>query len=291
MIFSKSSFKELFGFGSKLLLSGLIGTVMSNVYNVVIARYFSPTVLGYYNRADLFRRLASENVSSIVTAVGYPVLAEIQHDRVQMKAVFRKMLIGTFFIISVLMTGIIGSANNLILAILGDQWLPAVPMLQLLCVFGLLFPINTQNVNILNVVGRSDLYLKLQLILQLLVIPNAIAGVLWGVNGLILGQILIAMLGAFLFTREATKFHDYTLKAQIADLLPSALFALLIGGVVFVVGLLTGGLNPLWGLVLQGISGGIVFLFMAEWLQLEGYVFLKTNILPKFTFINKLKTN
>jgi teichuronic acid exporter len=278
--FSLKSFKELFSFGSKLLISGLIGTLLQNINYIIIAKYFTPQDLGYFTRAEMFKNLPSQNISAVVTTVGYPVLSTIQEDKSRMKDAFRKMFTNTFFLIVVLMAGMAATSRALIVTIVGEQWLPSVSMLQLLCILGVLIPINSMNVNVLNVVGRSDLYLKLQMIVQSLSIPNIFIGVFFGIKALILGMILIAVFGYIIFNFESNKILNYPIKEQIKDIYSSVLLAASMAFVVFLIDYLT-VMKPLATLIIQGLTGLILVIAAGEILNLEEYGFFKKTFLEK----------
>jgi O-antigen/teichoic acid export membrane protein len=155
-----ASFRELFSFGSKLLLSGLIGTFFNNIYYIVIGKYFSAGDLGYYTRAELFKNLTSQNITDISKSVAYPILSKLQNDPVGLKEGFRKILTTTFFVVAILMFGLASIAPSLVITLVGEQWDQSIIYLQMLCFVGLMYPLNSININFLNVVGRSDLYLN-----------------------------------------------------------------------------------------------------------------------------------
>ena len=284
IIFSRESFNELFGFGSKLLLSGLMTTFFQNINYLIIAKYFTFQDLGYFTRAELFKNLPSQNVSGIVTAVGYPVLATLQDDPVRMKSVFREMLTKTFFIIAVLMAGMAATAKALILTLVGEQWLPSVVLLQMLCFVGIMQPLNSMNINILNVVGRSDLYLKLQLIVQILAVPNIFIGVFFGIKALIGGMIMISLFAYVIFNHESNKVLNYPIKEQIYDVYPSLILSFSMGIVVYLVGYLS-NINHLITLILQIITGITIVVIFAELLRIKEYLFLKNTIMDKYQVI------
>lgn len=124
--FSKDSFKELFGFGSKLLVSGLIGTIMNNLYYIIIGKHFTPATLGFFSRAELFYKMPSESISGIVTSVAYPTIAKFQDDPLNFKNAFKKILTSTSFVVTILMVGLIVVAEPLILTFIGEKWLTSV---------------------------------------------------------------------------------------------------------------------------------------------------------------------
>ena len=279
-IFSIESFKNLFGFGSKLLVSGLIGTLLNNLNYLVIAKYFSTQQLGYFTRAEMFKKLPSESISSIITTVAYPVLATVQDDRMLLKSYFKKMFLNTFFIIVILMVGLASTAENLILTLIGEQWLPSVIMLQLLCFTGIMVPLNSMNVNILNVVGRSDLYLKSQLIVQLLTIPNVFIGITWGIIPMIIGINLITIIGYVIYNNQSKKIINYPLKEQLFDVFPSVVIALIMGLIVLLVGYFS-QLSSFPTLLLQIFSGCLFVILYGELFKVKEYDFIKQTITEK----------
>lgn len=286
LVFSKVSFNELFGFGSKLLLSGLMTTFFQNVNYLIIAKYFTQQDLGYFTRAEMFKNLPSQNVSSIVTAIGYPILATLQDDPVRMKSVFRDMLTKTFFIIVVLMFGMAATAKTLILTLIGAQWLPSVSLLQMLCLVGVMLPLNSMNINILNVVGRSDLYLKLQTIIQIIALPNIFIGIFFGVKALILGMIIISILAYVIFNHESTKILNYPIKEQLKDIFPSFLLATTMGIIVYMVQFII-NLQPITTFIIQIITGMVVVVISGELGKMKEYVFIKTIFFEKLCIIAK----
>lgn len=281
LVFSRKSFNELFGFGSKLLLSGLITTLFSNINYLIIAKYFSAVELGYFTRAELFKNLASQNVESIASSIGYPVLASIQDDKPRMKAVFRKMFTNTFFIIAVLMAGLAAVAKPLIILLIGEKWLPSVPLLQMLCVVGLFFPLNSMNINILNVVGRSDLYLKLQTVMQIIAIPNIFIGVFFGIKALILGTIALSLIGYLLFNHESSKVLGYSLKEQLTDIFAPLMLAVGMGISVFFLGYLISFNNTI-NLFIQVTFGILILFAVGEIFKLKEYTFIKNTVTNEF---------
>lgn len=284
-VFSRESFKELFGFGSKLLLSGLIGTFLQNINYILIAKYFSPQDLGYYHQAEMFKNIPSQNISGVVTSVGYPVLAKQQHDSVKMRKIFREMFTKTFFIIIILMVGLASIAKSLIITLLGMQWAPSIVLLQMLCLVGVMYPLNSMNVNILNVVGRSDLYLKLQMIVQVMALPNLFIGVFFGIKALIIGMIIISFFGYIIFNHESNKFLNYSIKQQLKDISPSILMATIMGALIFSIELIS-NFNSLSVLIMQLLSGILFVIICGELFKINEYVFIKKIIL---SFINSNK--
>lgn len=148
LVFSWSSFKEMWEFGSKLLASGLIDTAWKEVYQVVIGKCYSPATLGLYTRAKQFADLCSSNLTSVVQRVSYPVLSSIQDDRARLKGAYQMVIKTTMLPTFVLMLGMAACAESMINVLIGEQWLECVPMLQIICTYGMLYPLHALNLNI-----------------------------------------------------------------------------------------------------------------------------------------------
>lgn len=162
--FSTDSFKCLFGFGSKLLLSGLLDTLYKNIYYIVIGRFYSSAQLGQYTRAEQFNTIFSSNLTSVVQRVSYPVLSSIQDEPERLREAYRRVIKTTMLISFACMLGLAAVAKPLILLLIGEKWLVSVSYLQIICFAGMLYPLHAINLNILQVKGRSDLFLKLEII-------------------------------------------------------------------------------------------------------------------------------
>jgi teichuronic acid exporter len=232
-IFDTNSFKELFGFGSKLMLRGLIYTIFNNLYYVVIAKYFSTADLGYYTRAEQFNRMPSSNINKVINRVSYPVLSELQNDDKALKAAYKKIFTSLVFISSISMLILGAIAEPLILTLIGEKWLPSVPILQLLCFVGLLYPLCDFNLTILKVKGKSGLILKLEIIKRILSIPVVIIGIMYGINALIIGMIVLSLFEFLINSYFSGKEISYTLKEQILNNLPSISVAFVVSSLIY----------------------------------------------------------
>jgi len=287
LIFSLKSFKELFGFGSKLLLSGLIGTVFNNIYYAVIGKYFSAQDLGFYTRAELFKNVSSQNVERIVTSVTYPALAKIQDDQNRLHSAFRQSLTITFFVVAILMFGMAAVADSLIISLIGEQWRQSVLYLQMLCFIGLIYPLNSININLLNVVGRSDLYMKLQLVSQLFTIPVVVFGVIYGIKIMIAGMCINSLLSFLYFSLFVSKYSKYNLRSQLNDIKTTLLISAFMGSLVFFVGFIT-NFKPLITLIIQIILGALIVFISGELLKMREYIFIKETLITQYkTIIRK----
>ena len=168
LIYSWKSFRNMFGFGINLLISGLIDTIYKNLYTIVIGKVFNATSLGYYSRADHYAQLPASNFNSIFLRVTYPVLCKMQDDDNKLRENYRKLLRVSAFLIFPIMCGLAGAAYPSVVMIIGKKWEYAAVLLVPICFAKMWFPIHAINLNLLKVKGRSDLFLKLEIIKKIL---------------------------------------------------------------------------------------------------------------------------
>ncbi|MCA9961773.1 MAG: lipopolysaccharide biosynthesis protein, partial [Anaerolineales bacterium] len=274
LIFSMESFKEMFSFGSRLLVSGLIDTIYNNIYLLVIGRYFSASDLGYYTRADAFKNVPSQNITGVVQRVSYPVLSTLQSDIPKLRSAYRKLIKSTMLITFVLMLGMAAVAEPMILALLGEQWRDSIVYLQLLCFVGMFYPLQSINLNMLKVQGRTDLFLRLEVIKKLLAIPIIVIGVIFGIEIMIVGMIINSFIAYYLNSYWSGKFIGYSIGQQVKDIFPSLLLATANGLIVFCVGYLL-NLSPLVEFVVQVAIGTMLTIGIAEFMHLDSYLYIK----------------
>ena len=277
LIFSKDSFTDLFSFGSKLMLSSLIDTAYQNIYLLVIGKYFSASDLGYYTRADQFRKLPSQNIMAVINRVSYPVLSSIQDEHERLKTNYQKLIRSTMFVTFVLMLGMAAVAKPMIITLIGEKWLPSVSYLQLLCFVGMFYPLQALNLNMLNVKGRSDIFLKLEIIKKIFAVPVIIVGVIWGIHAMILGMIIQTLIAYYLNSYYSGRFIGYSTLQQVKDVLPSFIFALAINAVVYSLNYILS--FEAWTMLIIEIAlGGILVITLGELLRMKDYLYLKNII-------------
>jgi O-antigen/teichoic acid export membrane protein len=280
LVFSPDSFKEMFSFGSKLMVSGLLETIYQNIYSLIIGRYFSAADLGYYTRANEFRRVPSQNLSAIVQRVSYPVLATIQDDIPKLRAAYQRLIKSTMLIAFVAMLGMAAVAKSLMLVTVGEKWQPSIVYLQLLCFVGMFYPLHLLNLNMLTVQGRSDLFLRLEVIKKLLAIPTIVIGVFLGIEAMVLGMIINALIAYFLNSYWSGKFIGYSTWRQIKDILPSFALAASVALVVYLTGQLM-QMRYLYVLIAQVVLGVVLTVGLAELVHLDSYVYIKLTVLDR----------
>lgn len=258
--FSVEAFRELFGFGSKIFASGLLNTAYQNVYNLVIGKYFSAAELGFYTRARRFSDIVGRNVNSIIQNVTFPILASIGEDDARLKLIYRRLLMSSSLLSCFLSLTMAACAQSLVISLLGQQWKPSIPYLQLLCFAGMLYPIHALNLNILKVKGRSDLFLKLAVYKKLLAIPTIIIGIVFGIIPMLTMVVFSSIVAFFINTYYSGNLIDYPTFEQIKNIAPSFILALIITLPVFIMGIVL-DLQPILVLIIQtftALSGAII---------------------------------
>jgi O-antigen/teichoic acid export membrane protein len=220
LFFSKKSFKDLFGYGSKILAAGIYAQVFQNIYNIVIGKFYSASSLGYFTQAKLLVNITSGAVSSILQQVTFPVLAALQEDQERMISVYKRLIRMTAFLIFPSMTILAILAEPLITLFLGEKWMPTVPLLQWFCFSRILYPISDLNLNMLKANGRSDLFLKVDLSKAPLVIVALVITFPMGVKAMVIGQVIVSFISFFFNAYMSGKLYRYGAFSQIRDVWP-----------------------------------------------------------------------
>ena len=271
--FSMQSFKELFGFGSKLLLSGLLDTVFKEIYSLVIGRCYTSAQLGQYTRANQFNQIFSSNLTAVIQRVSYPVLSSIQDESERLREAYRKVIKSTMLISFACMLGLAAVARPLILILIGEKWLPAVGFLQIICFSGMLYPLHAINLNILQVKGRSDLFLRLEIIKKIIAVGPLVLGVLFSIEYMLWGSVCTSLIAYFLNSYYSADLIDYPTKEQIKDILPTFLVSFVTAAAMWSLTLLS--LSNWLLLPLQCSLGIALAVLIYECLHLPEYVEVK----------------
>ncbi len=270
--FSIASFRVLFKFGSKMLLSGILTTVFRNIYLVVIGKLYSATDLGFYQTAKRLIVMTSQSLSLVVSQVNLPLLARVQNDRERMRHAFSKVLQTTVLVIMPLVMGLAVSAPSLIRVLLGEKWMPCVPYLQLSCINAVFFPFHLLNLNVITAIGRSDIHLKLELIKKVLIVFFILVTYRYGIMAMLWGQVVCSSLSLLLNTFYVHRFLQYGLVRQFCSI--RKIFAASVLMMIVAWGVGRGVDWPAFGILsLQIAAGGVVFM-LVEWL-LKDPVFIE----------------
>jgi polysaccharide biosynthesis protein len=231
--FSKDSFHYLFGYGSKLLASGLLDTIYNNIYPIVIGKFYSPAQLGNYSRALSFAQLPSSNITSILQRVTFPVLSSIQDDLPRLQINYRRLLKLSAFIVFPLMMGLAAVAFPLIRVVLTPKWEGCSLYLQIICFALMWYPIHAINLNLLQVKGRSDLFLRLEIIKKIVGVCIMCITIPLGITAMCIGMVVSSLISLFINTHYTGKLIYVGYIKQMRDLLPIFINSLIMGGIVY----------------------------------------------------------
>ena len=232
--FSKSSFNYLFGYGSKLLASGLLDTIYNNIYPIVIGKFYTPAQLGNYSRALSFAQLPSSNITSILQRVTFPVLSTIQDDMPRLQANYRRLLKLSAFIVFPLMTGLAAVAFPMIRIILTPKWEGCSLYLQIICFALMWYPVHAINLNLLQVKGRSDLFLRLEIIKKIVGVCIMCITIPLGITAMCIGMVVSSLISLFINTYYTGKLINIGYLKQMKDVLPILIVSLIMGIVVYI---------------------------------------------------------
>ncbi|WP_372995831.1 lipopolysaccharide biosynthesis protein [Lutispora sp.] len=276
LVFSISRVAGLFSYGSKLLASALIDTVYKDIRSLIIGKIYNPSILGFYNRGQQFPKLIVTNINGSIQSVILPTLSAHQENRKRVKEIMRRAIVTSSFIMFPMMIGLAVVAEPLVKIILTDKWLPAVPFLQIFCASYALWPIHTANLQAINAMGRSDIFLKLEIIKKAIGLVILTISIPFGVYVMAWGTLLSGVISSFINAYPNLKLLDYSYKEQWHDILPSLLTSLVMGAIVYILKYLNIAVYQM--LILQVVSGIVIYIFLARMFKLESYCYLVITI-------------
>lgn len=291
--FSVSSFKEMFGFGSKLLITSFLHRFYENIHQIVIAKYFSPTVLGFYTKSSRFGDLFSNNFNLAIQRVSYPVLSSVQDNEAKLNSAFKKTILSVMFINLSLMLILAASAEAVIVFLLGENWKPAVPILQLLCLSKAIHPLNSMNANIFKVKGRSDLFLKVDFLNKGFSSLMILFGVYFkNINILLLGMVLSEIVAFLITSIYNSNLITFSLSEQIRNIAPFLIISVSVSLPIYLLGqlLVTHKVSYIYVLGIQFGLGIFSIIMISELAKLREYIFLKDTLLSRYHKISNATT-
>lgn len=280
--FSFVSLQSMFVFGSRLLFVSLLNSVFSNIYQLVIGKFFSASSLGLYSRADSLYKYPVTILNTVVSQVTFSTFSILQNDINSLKKYAKKTLAVMTLITFPLMIGLAIIARPLVEVLLTEKWILIVPYLQLLCIIGLINPIQRINYNILNALGRSDLFLRIEILDKLLVVTVIFITFKFGITAMIYGQIIASIFSYFLNAFYTGKLLGFSITSQIKDLLPGFAISSVMGGLVFSIKYLN-ITNQFALLSIQIIAGTLIYTGICYFFKLSSFIeIVKLTKLIKF---------
>lgn len=278
LLFSIKKVKKLFSFGGKLLCSSLIDTVYRELVNLIVGKVYSPAMLGYYNRGDQFPKVIVSNFNGSIQSVIFPALASVQHDKVRVKEIMRRAIMMSSYIVFPAMVGLIVVSEPMIRLVLTERWLPCVPYLRVFCLSYALWPIHTANLQAINAIGRSDIFLKLEIIKKIIGVSIIIVTSRYSPYIMAIGTVFSGIISSFINSYPNKKLLNYSYIEQMKDITPSLFISIIMGVIVYLMQLLK--YSNLLTILLQIITGGVIYIVLSYITKNESFIYL-INMLKK----------
>jgi O-antigen/teichoic acid export membrane protein len=227
LVFSKDSFRELFSFGSKLLVAGVLGTIVQNLYSILIGRYFKVEQVGYFQQGHKFTDILSSTLSATIQGVTYPLMTSIQEDKTRLTQVYIKVMGIIMLVTFPVFFGFAAVSEEFVLVFLGEKWRPIIPVLVILCFARLITPISALNMNILNARGRSDLFLKTDLYKIPIIIVALFIAIPYGIVGVAFAQLFCVSISFFINAYYPGKLFGFGATEQLKQIIPIGIASLI----------------------------------------------------------------
>lgn len=282
--YNGAKIRRLFSFGSRLMISSVLNTVFQNIYLVVIGKFFPLSAVGYYQNANNLVKIPSTTFAGALNKVAFPAFSSIQDDDKRLKEGFKKITQQVLFWLcpTFVLAGVL--AEPLFRFVFTEKWLPAVPYFRLLCIVGIMLPLHLYNLNIINVKGRSDLFLKLEIFKKVFIVVGLIITVPIGIYALLIFQAISSVLMYLVNAYFSGKFINYPIPEQIKDIVPIFLLSGSVGSLVYLLDSFWLNLADLPRLLLGASIGVSIYWLLAKQFKMTPYLEFKQIVQTKLRF-------
>ncbi len=274
LFFSMGRIKTMFSFGWKLLCASLLDTIFNNLYGLLIGKIYNEELLGSYNRGEQFPKLIAGNLGAAIQAVLLPAFSARQDDMAQIRQMARRAVQISSFVVLPMLMGLFGVADTLVLALLGEKWLICVPFLRIMCIAYCFWPIHITNLQAINALGRSDIFLKLEIIKKTLSILALVIGMRYSVYVMVGLKAFQDFLCTFINAAPNRRLLNYSILKQWQDVMPPAAISAVMCLTVMASGAWLGMLPAAARLGVQVMIGMAVYLFLAWALKMKSFGYL-----------------
>lgn len=279
--FSAEIFKRHFNYGYKLTISELLDRFFNNIFLVVIGKYFAAAQVGLYTRAETMKQLPVNNISKALDKVTFPLFVSIQNEEERLKKIYKKIMQMVIFLVTPILVLLAVLAEPTFRFLFTEKWLPAVPYFQILCVTGILYPLHSYNLSILNVKGRSDLFLRLEVFKKIIIVITLVVTIPFGIMALLYGQVAISVIAFFINAYYTAKFINYSALEQLKDILPSLIIGAISGFMIYYLDIYAFWEKDVFRILFGGISGLSIYLCLAFLLRIDSLFELNKLILKR----------
>jgi len=270
LVFSLASIRSLFKFGGFLLISGLLDTLYTRLNTLVIGKFYSPRDLGFYSRADGTQQLPANLLTGIISRVAFPIFSAAQQDKNHLRAGLRKAIALVMMINIPVMLGMFVTSRLLIQVLFGNQWLPSVPYLQILCLGGILWPLHVLNLNTLLAQGHSKLFFRLEVIKKIIGVAILGTACFFGITAIAWSIVATSLISFAINAHYSGRFLNYGIMKQGLDLVPYTLAGLGMALFVWGIGFFTIN-SPLFLLLAQVLTGMMIYAFICGVFRLPAF--------------------
>ena len=271
-VFSIKRMGRLFSYGWKLLCSTLLDTVYNNIYSLIIGKFYTASDLGYYNRGKQFPILIIQNINTAIDSVLFPVLSEMQDQKERLKATVRRSMTTSTFIIFPCMAGLAAVAKPLTVLLLTEKWLPAVPFIRFCCFTYAFWPVHTANLQAIKALGRSDVFLKLEIVKKIMGVTILCVTLPLGLTVMMWGRCVSTLLSTFINASPNKKLMGYSYIEQIKDILPAFALSIVMACIVMTFEMLP--LPALVIMLLQILAGTVIYVTGAKLFRMECFKYI-----------------
>lgn len=272
LLFSVKKAGELFSYGWKILCSGLIDTVFSNVYGLVIGKLYNSDMMGQYSRGNQFPALIANNLGAAIQSVMLPAFSACQDERDRMKSMVRRSIVTSSYVVFPMMAGLIAVAEPLVKLLLTDQYLPCVPILRMLCVAYATWPLHVANLQAINAMGRSEIFLKLEIVKKAVSVAALLISIPFGITAMVALKAVTDFICTFINAYPNKKLLNYSFSQQWRDVFPSLLLSAVMCAIVYGVQYIIEG--TLLTLTVQIILGVLIYGGLSWLFKLESFLYL-----------------
>lgn len=270
--FSFKRLKGLFSYGWKLLVSSLIDTTYENVRQLIIGKLYSSSDLAYYNRGKQFPNIIVTNINTSIDSVLLPTMSNEQDDKMRVRDMTRRAIKTSIYIMAPLMMGLAFTANKVVKILLTDKWMDCVPYLCVFCITYMFYPIHTANLNAIKAMGRSDLFLKMEILKKIIGIILLLITMKISPMAMALSLLVSGLISQIINSWPNKKLLGYSYIEQVKDIMPSILLAIFMGVIVYLVGLVN--LPTIVSFIIQVIVGGIVYIAGSKIFKIDSFEYL-----------------
>ena len=270
--FSWKRLRTLFSYGWKLLVSSLLDTVYNNLRNLIIGKMYSSADLAYYNQGDKFPKIIVTNINTSIDSVLLPTMSNEQDDRNRIKSMTRRAIKTSIYVMAPLMMGLAFCAESIVELVLTDKWLPCVPFLRLFCITYMFWPVHTANLNAIKAMGRSDCFLKIEIVKKIVGLFFLLSSMWFGVMAIAYSLLLSSILSQIINAWPNRQLLGYGYLEQVRDFAPGILLAIGMGICVYFIGFLP--LPTIVTLLIQIIIGAVIYIGASALLKLEEFEYI-----------------